>query len=133
MDEPKEILAGGTRIRTCAVLGSTAGFMVKPAVLQLRKPDTVGVICGIVGGHGGDVYHVAHIGDPFMTVYGWMDFELEPVVEPVCHECKGTGMDFPKSAATKMGTACEWCSGTATAPPRPRPTSWERVQDSKEP
>ncbi len=65
MQQPEVILAGGTRIRTHGSMPREGGgFMITERHLEVRKSDTVGVISGFVGGHGGDVYWVAHIGDP---------------------------------------------------------------------
>jgi hypothetical protein len=133
MKEPTHILRGYTRVRTHETLGSTGGFLITARHLSPRKPNMVGAICGIVEGHGGDVYYVAHIGDPAMAVYGFDEFELEPVVEPVCQECHGSGIDFPASAKSSLCTPCDWCKGTATAPPRPRPTAWERLNEEPQP
>jgi hypothetical protein len=129
MDEPQFILEPYTRVRTHDPLGSTAGFMVGPKAMGARTPGVIGIINGIVPGHGGDVYFVSHIGGTSPAAYGWMEFELEPVVEPKCEDCKGGGFDFPASQKAAMGTACEWCKGTGSAPPHPRPTAWERLKE----
>ena len=129
MKEPEYILEPYTRIRTDKTLGSTAGFMIGPKAMSQRVPDTIGVISGIVPGHGGDVYFVSHIGATGMAAYGWQEFELEPKAEPACEDCHGSGMDFPASAKAAMGTACEWCKGTGSAPPHPRPTAWKHIQE----
>lgn len=126
MNEPEYILESGTRIRTNEPLASTGGFLIAQKHMDVRKPNAVGAICGIVGGHGGDVYWVAHIGDPCMAAYGWMDFELEPAKEP-CPECKGTGIDWKTSHDTKLCTACSNCHGTAENPPPPV-SAWEHVK-----
>jgi len=125
MDEPSTILDSGTRIRTNKVLTSTGGFLIAQKHLDVRKPDVIGVIMGIVGGHGGDVYWVAHIGDTCRAAYGWMDFELEPAKDP-CLTCNGTGIDWETSHATSRCTACAVCHGEAEKQPE-RPTAWERL------
>ncbi len=122
MNEPKTILASGTRIKTDKTLGSTSGIFVREA-LALRRPDTFGVIQGFVGGHGGDIYWVAQIGDHRPTVYGWHEFELAPAANP-CPTCKGGGIDFPTSAEKKLCTACPACEGTGETPAE---TSWARL------
>lgn len=125
MEEPEYILEGGTRVRTNKVLSSTGGFLVAEKHMEVRKPDTVGVITGIVGGHGGDVYWVAQIGDPCLAAYGWMEFELEPVKDP-CPACEGTGIDWSVSKVASLCTACAVCHGGAERQPD-RPTAWERL------
>lgn len=128
MDEPATILPVYTRVRTHKNLVShPPGFLVGPKAMSQRTSDAVGCISGIVPGHGGDVYFVSHIGATGMAVYGWDEFELEPVPEPKCPECHGSGIDFPASANAKLGTACTLCNGTGSAEPRVRPTAWERL------
>lgn len=123
MREPETILPPMTRIRTSEPLASTGGFLIAQKHLDVRKPGAVGVIMGIVGGHGGDVYWVAHLGDTCRAAYGWMDFELEPAKDP-CPECKGTGIDWNTSHTTSKCTPCSNCQGTAERPPiRPEPVS----------
>jgi hypothetical protein len=115
MEEPRTILNSMTRIRTIGVLDNTRGFLITDRHLSQRKPNMVGAICGFVGGHGGDVYYVAHLGDPAMAVYGWWEFELEPAKDP-CPECKGTGIDWDTSHKTSKCTPCSNCHGTAEKP-----------------
>lgn len=47
----------------------------------MEEPNARGVIRGIVGGHGGDVYWVQHgtdgAGEPVVATYGWWEFELD--------------------------------------------------------
>ena len=129
MKQPEYILQNLTRIRTHEHLGETAGFFITKRHLDQRKAGAVGAICGIVGGHGGDVYYVAHIGDTAMAAYCWDEFELEPAPEPQCPECKGTGIDFPASHKLSLGTPCSWCKGSGSAEPMHRPTAWERIQE----
>ena len=133
MQEPEYILPAKTRVRTTTPLGSTGGFLITQKHLDVRKPGTIGVICGIVGGHGGDVYWVAHIGDPCMAAYGWMDFELEPAKDP-CGECQGTGIDWATSHATSHCTPCSSCHGTAekTEPPPPPVSVYEHMKHNIE-
>lgn len=125
MKEPEYILKNGTRIRTSDPLDSTAGFMITEKHLEARKPGAVGVITGVVGGHGGDVYWVAHVGDNVTAAYGWMEFELEPAKDP-CPTCEGMGLDNELSKAQSRWVACRVCNGTAERQ-TPRPTAWERL------
>ena len=83
MKEPEYILKNGTKVRIHDTLESTAGFMIAVDFMNRRKPATKGIICGIVGGHGGDVYFVGHgeakeghFQREQVAVYGWMEFEL---------------------------------------------------------
>src|SRR5271166_3569941 len=118
MQQPEFILNPFTRVLTNQ-LYSTGGFLITQKHLDTRKPDTVGAITGIVAGHGGDVYWVAHLGDPCTAAYGWEEFELAPATKP-CPECQGTGIDWKTSHATSHCTACSNCKGTAENPgPRP--------------
>lgn len=112
MEEPKYVLSYPQRIRTHATLGSTAGWFVPEHALAQRRPDAVGCICGIVAGHGGDVYWVAHEGSKGRVPYGWQEFELEPMPDAPCSACEGSGIDFPTSAKTGVGTACSLCGGS---------------------
>lgn len=116
MQEPETILPPMTRIRTTDPLYGTGGFLIAEKHLEVRKPGTIGVLIGIVGGHGGDVYWAAHIGDPCRAAYGWMEFELEPAKDP-CGECQGTGIDWHTSHLTSKCTPCSTCKGTAEKPP----------------
>jgi hypothetical protein len=125
MNEPETILPNGTRIRTSNPLDSTAGFMVKEKHLQARKPGAVGIITGIVGGHGGDVYWVAHFDTDVTAAYGWMEFELEPAKNP-CPKCDGMGLSNELSKAQSRWVACPTCNGTAELT-KPRPTAWEHL------
>ena len=128
MDEPETILDFFTRVRTSSPLGSTGGFLIGDKHMAMRKPGAIGAICGIVAGHGGDVYWVAHVGDTAKAAYGWMEFELAPPVDP-CPTCKGSGIDWPTSAATSLCTACPACSGTAERTEPIEPVSaWEHIQ-----
>jgi hypothetical protein len=131
MKQPHYLLDSRTRIRTHAVLGDTMGFLITERHLSQRKPNAVGAISGIVGGHGGDVYFVTHVGDSAMAVYSFDEFELEPAADPICQECLGSGIDFPASHTSKVGTACGVCGGSGSAPPRPRPTSWDHLSDEE--
>ncbi len=75
MKQPIYILDNGTRVRTHKKLGKTTGFLVVMKHIEARKPDAPGVIDGIVGGHGGDVYWVRHGQD--VAAYSFSEFELE--------------------------------------------------------
>ena len=77
MKQPEYILEIGTKIRTHAKLGDTAGMLVPQSVLAQRKADAVGAICGAVAGHGGDVYGVLHDDDTTISVYCFDEFELD--------------------------------------------------------
>jgi hypothetical protein len=112
VNEPEAILPQNTRVQTCSMLLSTGGWFVREKHLEVRKPDAIGVICGVVGGHGGDVYWVDHIGDPCMAAYGWREFNLAPAQDP-CPVCKEGGFDWVASHAKNIGTACSACGGTA--------------------
>jgi len=118
VDEPSVILSNGTRVRTNAGAAHTPqaerGLLVASKHLETRRPDTAGVICGFVAGHGGDVYWVAHLGNPCTAAYGWWEFDLAPVNNP-CSTCNGHGMDEPASRAASLWTACAACSGTGEA------------------
>jgi hypothetical protein len=111
MEQPKYLLKSFVRVRTHAELDRTTGMLITERHLSQRKPNAVGAISGIVGGHGGDVYYVSHIGDPAMAVYGFWEFELEPTDKP-CGECKGSGIDWTVSHGTNKCTACSDCNGT---------------------
>ena len=76
MKQPEYILPKGTKIRTHATLGDTRGMMIGPGNMSMRKADTPGVIHGVVGGHGGDVYWVQHPGDVLLAPYCFDEFEL---------------------------------------------------------
>jgi hypothetical protein len=126
--EPTTVLEGYTRIRTHETLGSTAGFMVTDRHLSQRRPNAVGAISGFVPGHGGDVYYVTHEGSSAMAVYCFDEFELEPVVEPKCPHCKGSGIDFPTSATLNRGICCQGCLGSGSSTTPPRATAWEKIK-----
>lgn len=83
MDQPAEILKNGTRIQVHNNLGDTKGMLIKEEILTRRTPGITGRICGIVGGHGGDVYWVRHDGEEDTgSAYGWWEFELRPEPKP---------------------------------------------------
>lgn len=65
----------GTRVHTHKKLGKTTGLLVAAKHIEARKPDARGVINGVVGGHGGDVYWVRHGQD--VAAYSFSEFELE--------------------------------------------------------
>ena len=82
MKQPTYILENCTRIRTHTKLGSEKGMMIAPKYLANRKPDLVGEIFGVVGGHGGDVYWVKHKTEDdslfgAQAAYCFDEFELE--------------------------------------------------------
>jgi hypothetical protein len=72
---PTYILENGTKIRTHATLEPTTGMMIGPGNLSMRKPSADGVIRGVVGGHGGDVYWVHHEGSVLLAPYCYTEFE----------------------------------------------------------
>lgn len=77
MKQPEYILEIGTKIRTHAKLGDTAGMNVGSRNMAQRKADTTGLILDVVPGHGGDVYWVLHDGEPTPAAYCFDEFELE--------------------------------------------------------
>ncbi len=77
MKEPKVILENGTKVITLEALHPTGGLDLSSSVLALRKDGAKGVIHGVVGGHGGDVYWVKHE-DGSVAPYGWWEMELVP-------------------------------------------------------
>lgn len=80
MDSPRYVLDNGTKIVTHDHLDSTGGMMINPLHLGARKPGAKGVIRGIVGGHGGDVYWVGHEEGQPLAAYGYTEFELDEVL-----------------------------------------------------
>lgn len=76
MDCPQFFLDNGTKIRTIDKLEPETGMLISPKNLANRKPSTDGEICGIVGGHGGDVYWVQHEGDDVPAAYSYSEFNL---------------------------------------------------------
>ena len=131
MMEPTVILPHGTRIKTTEPLGSTRGYFVSQPHLEARRSGAIGAICGIVGGHGGDVYWVAHHGATCMAVYGWWDFNLEPAKDP-CVTCKGSGVDWAESKDTRVCTVCRACSGTAERIDITPVSAWEHIDRDDE-
>lgn len=117
MNQPEFILENDTRVRTHESLNG-AGMMINSRHMVQRRPNTLGVICGIVGGHGGDVYWVGHLGDPCVAAYSWDEFELEPAKDP-CPACRGTGLEPGFSACPACGGSAEY-----TGPPD---TAWQRL------
>lgn len=78
MDQPAYVLENGTKIRTNMVLDSTSGMLIDPRNLGQRRANAPGVIKGIVGGHGGDVYWVEHEkGAEHPAAYCFTEFELD--------------------------------------------------------
>jgi hypothetical protein len=133
MKEPEYILNPGTRVLTHGHLDSIGGMLIASRHLEMRRPSVIGVVTGIVAGHGGDVYFVMHLGDPCSAAYGFMEFELAPAKEP-CPTCKGTGIDWPVSKANTLATACPACGGTAekTEPPPPPISIYDRMKQNVE-
>ena len=132
MRQPEYILEAGTRVRTHETMDDTRGMLIAPKHLKNRKPNAVGAICGIVGGHGGDVYWVAHVGDNEMAAYGWWEFELEPAKDP-CPSCNGSGFDWKVSHESHHGTACTDCGGTAEKTDRPpKLSAYQRLRKNVE-
>lgn len=76
MQSPEYILKSGTQVVTHETLDSTQGFIVKPRHLECRKGNQRGMIAGVVGGHGGDVYWVQHEGSEDVGAYCFTEFEL---------------------------------------------------------
>jgi hypothetical protein len=76
MNQPTYILKNGTRVRMHDRLGPTGGMFVPQGFIDARRPATLGVIAGVVMGHGGDVYWVRHI-DGTMAPYCFDEFELD--------------------------------------------------------
>lgn len=75
MKQPYSFLDNGTRIHTHKKLKPITGLLVAPKHIEARKPNAPGVIDGVVGGHGGDVYWVRHGQD--VAAYSFSEFELE--------------------------------------------------------
>lgn len=84
MEEPRHVLADGTKIVTHAWVDGTkgaSGMLVHKKHLDARRSLAKGTIRGWVPGHGGDVYWVEHE-DKAIAAYGWMDFELAEEEKP---------------------------------------------------
>jgi hypothetical protein len=111
MKQPEFILKNGTRICTNRELGQTRGLLVSESHLAARKANTVGTIHGVVGGHGGDVYFVAHLDGLCAAVYCFDEFELASLGNP-CTRCSGTGIDWDSCRAEQRYTRCATCAGT---------------------
>jgi hypothetical protein len=73
---PVTILPNGTKVRTNETLDATDGMLVNPLRLNARKPNAEGLVCGVVGGHGGDVYWIGHEGSDILAPYCWSEFEV---------------------------------------------------------
>lgn len=114
MHEPASILPVLTRIKTHMKLGKV-DYFCHSKHLEARKDDSYGFIRGIVGGHGGDVYWVAHPNTNTVAAYGWDEFELAPARFP-CKKCEGTGMDFDASVKNSFWEACKFCDGSSEDP-----------------
>lgn len=76
MQEPEHVLESGTKVRTHETLDDTKGMTIVEKHLNARAPNKEGVIVGIVGGHGGDVYWVRHPDTVHVAAYGFWEFEL---------------------------------------------------------
>lgn len=74
MNQPKYLLDNGTRVVTHDKLGSADGMSAGPRYSP-RRASAPGVIAGVVGGHGGDVYWVRH-DDGETAAYCFDEFEL---------------------------------------------------------
>lgn len=111
MKEPYYILKNGTRIKTHSELEATRGLLITSRHLNLRKPDAMGIVVGIVGGHGGDVYFVAHLGDADAAAYCFTEFELVVVKNP-CTACAGNGTMPVLSREWKRWMPCLVCGGS---------------------
>lgn len=72
MKQPDKILPSGTLVRTHATLQD---FGLPHPSAMFRRSNQIGVIRGIVGGLGGDVYWVEHGRE--VGVYHYEEFELE--------------------------------------------------------
>lgn len=68
----------GTKFRTKAKLGDTAGMLVAQEYLDKRRPNAVGEYMAHVAGHGGDVWWIIHEGG---AAAPYVYTELEPVAE----------------------------------------------------
>lgn len=88
MKEPEYILPNGTRVVTHEYLGSTGGMLVAQKFLDARRPSALGLIWGIVGGHGGDVYWVKHDDG---TGAAYMFDEFERVVSDAQRDWEASG------------------------------------------
>lgn len=79
MNQPQHILKNGTRIKTRAQLDSMVGMIVPAQYLTTRRVSAEGIIRGVVGGHGGDLYYVEHdTHDLHYAVYCFTEFEVIP-------------------------------------------------------
>ena len=75
MEEPTYILSTGTRVVTHSTLADGHGL---PRGGSMRKPNQPGIIAGVVGGYGGDVYWVRHdVENDELAPYVFTEFELE--------------------------------------------------------
>lgn len=77
MECPSVILRNHTKVIIHDTIDKDPGFLVKKHHLECRKPSVSGIICGVVPGHGGDVYWVKHE-DETIGAYGYPEFELAP-------------------------------------------------------
>lgn len=78
MEQPVHILENGTRVKTCSKLEALGLAFANQSQVALRKPNQSGIITGVVGGCGGDVYWVRHdTEEDEVSPYGFWEFELE--------------------------------------------------------
>lgn len=77
MDQPATILENGTAVRTNTQLEIPQSMIAMPSLIANRRPDSQGMITGVVPGHGGDVYWVKHEDDK-VAPYSFSEFELVP-------------------------------------------------------
>lgn len=76
MNAPEHLLETGTKVKTHEKLDDTRGMLIDSRHLNARTPNAEGVIDGVVGGHGGDVYWVKHEGVEHHAAYCFTEFEL---------------------------------------------------------
>ena len=77
MKEPEYVLKNGTRVKTHAELDSSIGMIVPSQCVQMRRGSTEGIVRGVAGGHGGDLYYVEHEADDLhYAVYCFTEFEV---------------------------------------------------------
>jgi hypothetical protein len=77
VNQPQCILKNGARVKTRTSLDSSIGMIVPPQCLSMRRVSAEGIIRGVVGGHGGDLYYVEHEAhDLHYVVYCFTEFEV---------------------------------------------------------
>ena len=62
-------------------LSSTAGMLINPKHLEVRREGATGYVRGFVAGHGGDVWWVEH-SDRLDEIAAYSFHEIEPHPEP---------------------------------------------------